>query len=223
MDVKILSHPALPLVILLLLIRLYTIAYLAPVVGDYHDDGIYLATAKSIAEGNGYRIASLPEEIPQTKYPFLFPALLAVVWWVFPVFPANVPALKLVPLLFGVLWGWAVWLAFRERLGQGGAAWLGVLTLALPWSVYLSSTLLSEMLFAAFTWLALGQIGRPSDKLRTKETISAGALASAAFLARTTGIALIIAGVLALASRRAWKQAALFLGTSVALCSPWAI
>ena len=40
-----------------------------PSLGAYHDDGVYLATAKAIAEGKGYRIESLPDERWQSKYP----------------------------------------------------------------------------------------------------------------------------------------------------------
>jgi hypothetical protein len=38
----------------------------------YHDDGIYAAVAKSLAEGGGYRIAGLPTNSAQTEYPFLY-------------------------------------------------------------------------------------------------------------------------------------------------------
>src|SRR5580765_4929334 len=62
----------------------YWTALHAPAVGMFHDDGVYLVTAKSLATGHGYRIVSLPGEIAQTKYPILFPALLAAVWKVSP-------------------------------------------------------------------------------------------------------------------------------------------
>jgi hypothetical protein len=90
----------------------YTIALRAPAVGTFHDDGIYAVTAKALATGRGYRIVSLPSQMPQTKYPFLFPALLAVVWRMFPRFPQNLIWLKLVPL------GCALaWVALSYRLG----------------------------------------------------------------------------------------------------------
>src|SRR5688500_11956345 len=46
--------------------------------GVYHDDGIYVATGKAIAEGNGYHLVNLPGEPPQTKYPFLYPVVLSI-------------------------------------------------------------------------------------------------------------------------------------------------
>src|ERR1700747_755590 len=62
-----------------------------PHLGFYHDDAIYWVSAKSIAEGQGYRILSLPGQPNQTKYPPLFPAILAVVWKLQPGFPQNLP------------------------------------------------------------------------------------------------------------------------------------
>jgi hypothetical protein len=50
-------------------VAVYGICYLAPGYGLFDDDGVYLVTAKSLAEGTGYRIVSLPNAIPQTKYP----------------------------------------------------------------------------------------------------------------------------------------------------------
>jgi hypothetical protein len=60
------------------------------VVGSYHDDALYLASAKSLAEGRGYKIISLPSEPAQTKYPFLYPAILSVLWKIKPSFPDNI-------------------------------------------------------------------------------------------------------------------------------------
>jgi len=82
---------------LAVLIPVYWIAWRAPAVGMFHDDGVYLVTAKALATGQGYRIISLPEEIPQTKYPILFPLVLSGVWRLAPEFPENVFVLK--PLL----------------------------------------------------------------------------------------------------------------------------
>jgi hypothetical protein len=83
---------------------LYLPALLAPSAGTFHDDGIYLVTAKSLAQGDGYRILSLPSEAVQTKYPFLFPVALAAVWKLLPDFPANLPALRLLTLFWTAVW-----------------------------------------------------------------------------------------------------------------------
>lgn len=51
--------------------------------GMYHDDAIYLTTAKALAAGEGYRILSLPGEPLQTKYPVGFPLMIAPAWLLF--------------------------------------------------------------------------------------------------------------------------------------------
>src|SRR4051794_22883366 len=60
-----------------------------PQFGRMADDGIYYATAQSLAQGHGYRIASLPGQPYQAKYPPLYPLALSVIWRLNPEFPAN--------------------------------------------------------------------------------------------------------------------------------------
>src|ERR1700676_4443500 len=43
-----------------------------PNFGYLHDDALMFVTAQGIAQGNGYRISSLPEAPYQTKYPPLY-------------------------------------------------------------------------------------------------------------------------------------------------------
>jgi hypothetical protein len=70
------------------------------VVGLFHDDAIYAVLAKSISEGVGYRITSLPIVLDQTKYPFLYPYILSWVWKSQPAFPENIWLLKAVNVGF---------------------------------------------------------------------------------------------------------------------------
>jgi len=60
-----------------------------PHLGQYHDDMIYWVTAKSLAQGSGYRILSLPDQPYQTKYPPLYPLLLSAACAWFPLSPAT--------------------------------------------------------------------------------------------------------------------------------------
>ena len=66
--------------------------------GVFHDDAIYVATAKALADGQGYRLINLPDAPHQTKFPILYPALLAAIWKIWPAFPANLLAMQLVSL-----------------------------------------------------------------------------------------------------------------------------
>jgi 4-amino-4-deoxy-L-arabinose transferase-like glycosyltransferase len=189
----------------------------------FHDDGIYAVTAKSLATGHGYRITSLPTEIAQTKYPILFPALLAVVWKLFPEFPQNLFWLKLVPFACTLVWGvLACWL-FREKTGSARVAmaltgWMA----ASPWVLFLGTALLSETLFAALMTGALVLLGR-LERGRGGWTAVAGVavLSSGAFLTRTVGVTLIIVGGLILSMQGRWRQVAAFALICAALCGPW--
>src|SRR6266849_8914777 len=116
----------------------YWTAVRAPAAGIYHDDGIYAVTAKSLATGRGYRIVSVSGEIAQTKYPFLFPALLAAVWKIAPRFPENLIWLKLVPLGCALLWGGLGYRLLRENTGRApiSLALTGLMAVS-PWVLFL--------------------------------------------------------------------------------------
>src|SRR6202162_6628947 len=82
--------------------------------GFYHDDSIYWVSAKSLAEGHEYRIASLPGQPYQTKYPPLSPTLLAAIWKINPNFPANLPLATLFAWLLLPIYLAMVWAFFRQ-------------------------------------------------------------------------------------------------------------
>src|SRR3954453_17870326 len=48
--------------------------------GQGQDDGAYWVTAKSLADGDGYRVASLPGRPYAVKYPPLYPLFLSIAW-----------------------------------------------------------------------------------------------------------------------------------------------
>jgi hypothetical protein len=209
----------------LLLVPVYWIALRAPAVGLYHDDAVYLTTAKALATGQGYRVISLPDEIPQTKYPILFPLTLATIWKLSPHFPDNTFLLKLVPFFFGL-----TWLALSYRLLRSEAVPRNValvtllLTAASPIVMYLHVTLLSETLFAMLctaTLLLLRKIEQGRAGLLSE--CGAGALAGLAILTRTAGLPLVLAGAVVLLWKRGWKSAARFTSVWAVLYLPWVI
>ena len=210
-------------VIAFALLALYVQRLLLPAVGLFHDDGVYLVTAKALATGQGYRIISLPTPIVQTKYPILFPALLAIVWKVFPAFPDNLILLKLVPFVAALAWFALTYRFFLgEGLAQGRAITLTMVLSVTPWVLFLSSNLLSETLFFALTMAGLLLIRRleKSTAFASVLPLAAGALAGAATLTRMAGVALIAAGFFALV-RKSGKAAGLFVAAALALCLPW--
>jgi hypothetical protein len=207
------------------LLAVYVFLARTPAVGMFHDDGVYLVTAKSLAEGHGYRIISLPDEPPQTKYPIVFPALVSVMWRLYPSFPANLFWLRLVPLTATLLWLWLAWPLLR-RLGasrhEAGAVVL--LTAASPWVAFLSTTLLSETVFAAVLTAALLLITRMHQEGgRSSEALFCGVLAGAAVLTRIAGVAPAAAGVAWLAFNKRWRASLYCLAGTTMVTLPWVL
>ena len=120
-------------------------------VGVTHDDSMYVVLAKSLATGHGYRWLNLPGAPPATHYPPGYPAVLALLWLIFPTFPANVVAFKLANAAFLGLAGVGVFSYARARfaMSERGAAILAfVCTLGIP-TLTLGALVMSEPLFLA--------------------------------------------------------------------------
>jgi hypothetical protein len=207
---------------LTLLSVLYVPAIQVDSTGLYHDDGVYVVTARALAEGNGYSITSLPEAVPQTKYPPLFPAILSLIWKLSPDFPANLPWLRLVPLLAALLWMTAAYRWIRgSGFGSPTAAGVVVLALASPWVLFVSTNILSETLFAALLWGALLAVRRiENGDRRNRIIVAAIALTVTAIYTRTLGLVLPLAVLIRLFS--VWRPGALRYGLGVAVLTlPW--
>lgn len=202
---------------------MYAIGVSAPGVGFSHDDGIYLVTAKALATGQGYRIISLPDPLAQTKYPPLFPALLALVWKLYPVFPANVFAMKLIPLLAGVIWlGLSYKLLVQEGMSKTGAMGVILLTGGTSWAFFLGTTLFSDTLFAALATGALLMLRRIEQRGASALYVCmTGLVIGLTLLTRTSGVALLAAGVVMLAYKRAFRKAILLGLVAAAFYAPW--
>lgn len=215
------SKPLLGLAICALAVA-YFIVWQAPAAGTFHDDAVYMVTAKALAEGKGYRIISLPQEVPQTKYPALFPLLLSTVWRWFPQFPGNVPYLKLVALISALIWFLLIGRLLEEEGASSRIACIiALLTASCSWVIYLSASVLSETLFSMLTAGALLFLRR-AERGESIRTVAIAALfASLAFHTRSIGVALLIAGPVALAIRRKWVHAISFTFICTMLCSPW--
>ncbi|HET9423987.1 MAG TPA: hypothetical protein VFO55_01345 [Gemmatimonadaceae bacterium] len=195
-------------------------------VGVFHDDGAYAILAKSIAEGHGFRFLHLPGDPMAVHYPPGYPLLLAVLWWVFPEFPANVPVLLAANALFlgaialGVQHFATRVLGWKPFAAAGAAL---VATLSLP-LLLLSGIMVSEPLFAAvlFSVLAIAEgmvrRGRPRWHFLVFG-LACGGLA----LIRTHGLALPAAAVVLLMWRRRWVEAAVCAGGVVIALAPWQV
>jgi hypothetical protein len=207
-----------------ILTPLYWTALQTPATGIYHDDSLYLVTARTLAEGRGYWIESIPTPIAQTKYPVLFPALLALVWKLAPAFPGNVFYFKLVPFLAALVWLCLSYVLVRRESGSPlFAATAVALVASSPQVIFLSTTVLSETLFAA---LATGALLLWAQQSRTQSWAAlagSAVLAAAAYHTRTIGFCLILAGILALLWQRKWRESLVFAAIAGGLALPWIV
>ena len=180
--------------------------------GAYHDDGIYVTTAKALAEGAGYRIISLPYEPSQTKYPPFYPFLLSLIWSAYPEFPQNLTTMTLLSVI--------ATLGFLAIAGQYlvkynyATVWQAVFAVgltALNWrTMILATSVYSEMLFALLGVAALYLAEKHERSERALLIgVLAGVLIGLAFLTRSSGIALLLSVPVYHVIRRQWKRAVL--------------
>ena len=184
-----------------------------PQLGLHHDDAIYLVTGKSLAEGNGLRIESLPWQPFQTKYPPLFPALIAPIWKFGPPFPEN---LKLATLAAWFLLPVSL-LAVRKLFRCFGfERWeLSLLTLTVgmnPLMCLLSTVLMSDLLFLG---LFIGCLLLAERSLDPREhawlALVAGLMAGLAYLTRTATLHIVITAPVCFIIRKQVRRRGLFL------------
>jgi hypothetical protein len=194
-----------------------------PQLDGFHDDGIYWVCAKSLAQGSGYRILSLPDQPYQTKYPPLYPLLLSVIWRVNPSFPDNLPLATLVSWLMLPLYLVLARRVFLDLgLGPAHALVLCVLLALNPYVVLYSVSLMSELMFSCLLlgclWLArrAGEPGSPGWVAAL-----AGAVAAAAYLTRNAALPLLVSGPLYYLLRKQYARAALFFGAMLPAVAGW--
>jgi len=196
-----------------------------PQMGAYHDDAVYLESAKSLAEGHGYRILSLPETPFQTKYPPVFPFLLSLIWRVDPRFPENLS--KLTALCWSMLPLYAVLLyrvLRRWGLAELEAAAVCALTAISPHFVLASTMTMSEMTFGVLSLIAIWYLERGTAESNPKLLMLAGAAGGLAFLTRTQGIALLASALAFFAWKKQWRNAAAYssvFGIAVVAWAAW--
>jgi len=191
-----------------------------PDFADLHDDGILFVSGQSLAQGQGYRIASLPSRPYQTKYPPLYPLLLSVVWRLNPNFPQNLVLASVASwFLLPICLALAFLLYGDERPLRKYRWWMVGLLGLCPYMVLFGARMFSEI---AFTCLALGTL-YCLNRVGSKWIVIAGLTAAAAYLTRTAGIALIGATLVTFALRRQWRNAAVFTALTAPFVLGWSI
>jgi hypothetical protein len=198
------------LILLLLLLPSAQFAWRNRVMPQFsylHDDGILFVTAKSIAHGE-FRIASLPENPPQTKAPPLYPLFLSMIWRFNPNFPDNlVLSTGMSWLVLVAFFGFVSYFLLTAGLRES-RAWIVISLIALnPYLILFGCTMFSEVFFTCFVIATFLAIRKPGMRW----AIAAGVLAAAAYLSRTAGIALLVSVPIFLTLKRDWRRAVGFV------------
>jgi len=191
-----------------------------PHFGHLHDDSIYFVCAKSLAEGRGYRILSLPAEPYQTKYPPLWPLALAAIWKLDPRFPENLRwgmalAWIMMPAFVALAWRWFR----RSGFGPGWTAALCATIALSPCVIVLSAGMMSDLVFSVALLAAILAI--ESAGPGTWRAIIAGLLAALAYLIKTAALPLALAGPLWLAVQKRYRAAILMFAAMLPAVASW--
>lgn len=193
--------------------------------GQFHDDGLYLTVAKSLAEGDGYRIASVPTTPAQTKYPPLYSYLLSWVWRASPSFPENLLWLKLTSVAFLVgitALGGVFYTRYTGRRDPGGIAFtflLGANMLVFPFADY-TLTELPFFFLSMLAFVVADPRGPPASVSARRVALLAVAV-GLAFLVRQAAIPLIAAGVVYVSLGRRLRPLAMYLVLVALVAAPW--
>ncbi len=195
--------------------------------GQRSDDGVYLATAKSIATGQGYRLLHLPGAPYAIKYPPLYPAYLSIAWLIRPDFPAvtHVAAFlqaALLPvflaLLLKALYGFG-FSARRVFLVVG-------ISLVSMQMMALTITLFSELLCMCLLLgvILAGERSARSDSPGSEATrwaLAAGLLAGLAYLTRTAALPIFAAVPVFFVLRKRPRLVLYFFLAALPLAAGW--
>lgn len=207
-----------------------------PVIGSAQDDAIYMATAKAIADGRGYIHPELPSHPWQTKYPILYPLVLAAVWRAWPAFPDNVAAVQMLNGAFWIIGACFTYLSFRRGFGlhwsiAGGGVLVALTCYAVPG---VAQTAFSESLYFCLSGVAIWcatprrsetNVADESGAARPPREMSraflAGLTAAAAFLTRSIGVSLLFSVPVSFALRRKFAAATLSALSCIAAFAGW--
>lgn len=194
------------------------------IIGLFHDDGIYTVLAKSLSEGSGYSLISLPSAPTQTKYPFVYPYLLSWVWQLNPSFPDNIFLLKAVNVGFLFVALLLSYVLYCRSVAKSGLDVLSYLFLVggnlLVFS--LGDFPLSELLFLVCTLSAFLLCGFRAYPTSTQGRVALLAVVVAlTYLTRTAGAPFILAGILYFLTTHRYRELLLFVCILAVFLCPW--
>ncbi len=198
-------------------------------VGFWQDDATYVANARALAQGSGYRHIQFPSEPLQTRYPPLYSALLSLGFRVSPDYPDNIGWL-LIPSALGaaalVMLSVAYWRRVFEPpalVWVSGAGLAALSPVLLGFVRYTMSDLVyGGLVIASLLCLDQRRIdGRSGGIAELRLLLLGSVLVALSVLTRGIGISLLVAAPAALVLRRRFGEAALVFGIAAGICVPW--
>lgn len=174
------------------------------------DNAGYIALAHGLLKNGTYTDVFDPAGLPHTKYPPVFPALLAAMM----AFGARTwAALKLSAAIPTVLAVAFTYLWAERRLGAVGGFAVAILLAVSSGIVYYSQWILSDPLFLALTVGALWTLERADPEgpdaggAQAALWLAGGvALTGLAYFTRSAGLPLVLALLVTLGLRRSWRS-----------------
>jgi hypothetical protein len=194
------------------------------VLGLFHDDGIYAVVAKSLSDGVGYRVISLPTAPDQTKYPFLYSYILSWVWSLDPKFPDNIGLLKAPNAAFLAGIFILSYLFYRRRAaGEGSEGLLFAALVCINPAVFsFTDFTVSDILFLLLSLCAF--VIFDASKQCTSRPSSVTLLAvivALGCLTRSAAVPLAVAGAVHFAWSRRYRDLTHYVCLVVLLIIPW--
>ncbi len=201
---------------------IWLLAYSTPNGLGLNDDSIaYVAGARSILNGNGYREAWLASNGPVTHFPPGFPGVLALIGFVTGLDPVR-GARALNGLLFGlniILTGWVGWRLTGSRVAGVLAAALTLFSSSL---LYVHTRAMSEPLYLFLMLVSFLLLDYYFKNLRPYLLVALGFALGWAYLARYAAVSLLATVVAVLfVLHESWRtrlKSALILSLSAL---PW--
>jgi hypothetical protein len=194
------------------------------ILGLFHDDGIYAVVAKSLHDGAGYRIISLPTAPDQTKYPFLYSYILSWLWSLDPKFPDNIGLLKAANAVFLAVIFVLSYLFYRRRIRKEESEGLLFAALVCINPVVFSFTdfAVSDILFLLIVLFALVIFdaseectSRPSSDALLAVTVALGCLT------RSAAVPLAVGGAVHFAWTKRYRALMHYVCVVFVSVTPW--
>ena len=194
------------------------------VLGLFGDDGIYAVVAKSLSDGAGYRIISLPTAPDQTKYPFLYSYILSWLWRLDPKFPDNIGLLKAANAVFLTTIFILSYLFYRCRVeGEESEGLLFAALVCINPTVFsLTDFTVSDILFLLLFLSAfvIFDAAEKCDWRRGSVTLLA-VIVALGCLTRSAAVPLAVAGAIHFAWSKRYRDLTLYVCLVLLFIIPW--